>query len=275
MTTLNAASRDAFAEAERRLLAELDGATAETAAGLGEDLSAVARLLGRESGLRRAIADASAEAATREGLIRAVLGEKVGERAFVVLAAVVTARWSSPRELVHGIVLLGRTALLIGAEKDTRLDAVEDELFRLGRIVANQPDLERLLADPAGNVGGKTTLVRGLLSDKVEPVTLSLVEDLLHRWRGGDVVAEIDELAGAAAARRERSVAYVRTAIALTEAQQTRLIATLSRIYARQVALHLEVDPTVRGGLLIRIGDEVIDGTATGRLAALGRRLAG
>ncbi|APU13479.1 MULTISPECIES: F0F1 ATP synthase subunit delta [Actinoalloteichus] len=275
MTILNAASRDAFAEAERRLFAELDGATAEAAAGLGEDLSAVARLLGREAGLRRAVADASAESATREGLIRAVLGEKVGERSFAVLAAAVGARWSSPRELVHGIVLLGRTALLISAEKNGRLDAVEDELFRLGRIVASRSDLEQLLADPAGNVGGKTALVRGLLADKVESVTLALVEDLLHRLRGGDVVEEIDELAGAAAARRERSVAHVRTAVPLTEAQQTRLIATLSRIYARQVALHLEVDPTVGGGLLIRVGDEVIDGTAAGRLAALGRRLAG
>ena len=62
-----------------------------------------------------------------------------------VLVAVVTARWSSPRELVDGIESLARTTLLVRAERDGQLDSVEDELFRLGRIVAGTHDLERLL----------------------------------------------------------------------------------------------------------------------------------
>jgi F-type H+-transporting ATPase subunit delta len=70
-------------------------------------------------------------------------------------------------------------------------------------------------------------------------------------------------------------VAHVRSAIELSAEQQERLSATLTRIYSRPIALHVEVDASLAGGLLIKIGDEVIDGSVAGRLAALRRDLAG
>jgi len=54
-----------------------------------------------------------------------------------------------------------------------------------------------------------------------------------------------------------------------------RLAATLQRIYGRQVVAHVEIDPTVRGGLVVRVGDEVIDGSVAGQLDLLRRELAG
>ncbi|MBY8854062.1 F0F1 ATP synthase subunit delta, partial [Saccharothrix sp. MB29] len=44
---------------------------------------------------------------------------------------------------------------------------------------------------------------------------------------------------------------------------------------SRPIALHVEVDPALRGGLIVKIGDEVIDGSVAGRLAALRRDIAG
>jgi F-type H+-transporting ATPase subunit delta len=61
----------------------------------------------------------------------------------------------------------------------------------------------------------------------------------------------------------------------LSEQQEARLAATLQRIYERPIALHVEVDPEIQGGLVIKVGDEVIDGSATGRIDELRRRLAG
>jgi F-type H+-transporting ATPase subunit delta len=82
------------------------------------------------------------------------------------------------------------------------------------------------------------------------------------------------ELADLAAKRRQRSVAHVRSAVALTAEQVDRLTATLTTIYSRPIALHVEVDPALAGGLTIKIGDEIIDGSIAGRLAALRRNLA-
>ncbi|MGW3469727.1 F0F1 ATP synthase subunit delta [Saccharopolyspora sp. NPDC000995] len=273
-TLVNAASREALAATELQLLQATDGAQAAEITGLADELFGVAALLGRESTLRRALADASTDPRSREDLARGLLADKLGARALPVVVEAVRARWSSPTDLVDGLERLARTALLVQAERAGRLDAVEDELFRLGRIIGSQVDLERLLSAPTGDEAGKYAVVDQLIGGKVEPVTLSLVRQLVARPRGRRVSEGLEELAELSAKRRERSVAHVRSAIPLSDEQQQRLSRTLQRIYARPIAVHLEVDPGVEGGLLIRVGDEVIDGSITGRLQSLRRDLA-
>lgn len=299
--TFHAASRDALAAAELKLLDVLGSAkpttpaakpatrsrpakaapaaVAATPAGsadqLGEELFSVVRLLDSEVGLRRTLGDSSAEPDRRESLLTGLLSGKVGAETLEVLVAAVRERWSTPRELVDGIDRLGRIALLVRAERAGRLDAVEDELFRFGRIVAADTALEQALTDRAASGSAKAELVRSLLGGKAEAVTVALVEQLVVAPQGRPLVHGLGELAEEAAKRRERSVAYVVSPGPLSEQQQERLAATLNRIYARPIALHVEVDPAIQGGLVIRVGDEIIDGSATGRLDQLRRRLAG
>ncbi|MDI2028705.1 F0F1 ATP synthase subunit delta [Saccharopolyspora sp. TS4A08] len=273
-TLVNAASREAMAASQLQLLQATDGAQAAEITGLADELFGVAALLGRESTLRRALADASTDAQSRENLARGLLETKVGARALPVIVEAVRARWSSPNDLVGGLEQLARTALLVQAERAGRLDAVEDELFRLGRIIGSEVDLERLLSDPSGDPAAKTAVLDRLIEGKVEPVTLELVRQLVARPRGRRVSEGLEELAELSAKRRERSVAHIRSAFPLSAEQQDRLSRTLQRIYARPIALHLEIDPGVEGGLLIKVGDEVIDGSVTGRLQTLRRDLA-
>lgn len=277
MTLFHAASRDALAASEQKLLAALrsKAKTAVPAEQLGDELLSVVRLLDGEIGLRRVLGDSSAERERRESLLKQLLSGKVSAQALTVLTAAVGERWSTPRELVDGIDELGRTALLVHAEQEGRLDAVEDELFRFSRIVAADSELERALSDRTAPAASKAELVRELLGAKADSVTLRLVEQLVTVPRGRSVVGGLGELAAEAAKRRERSVATVVAPVPLTEQQEERLAATLARIYARPIALHVEVDPAIQGGLVIKVGDEVIDGSATGRIDELRRRLAG
>jgi F-type H+-transporting ATPase subunit delta len=63
--------------------------------------------------------------------------------------------------------------------------------------------------------------------------------------------------------------------VPLTEAQKQRLGAGLARMYGRDMHLNLEVDPTVLGGISVRVGDELINGTVAERLEEATRRMAG
>lgn len=277
MTLFHAASRDALAAAEQKLLRAL-GSKAKSAVPaeqIGDELLSVVRLLDGQPGLRRALGDSSAEAARRADLLKRLLSGKVSDQTLQVLVEAVGQRWSTPRELVDGFDELGRTALLVHAERAGRLDAVEDELFRFSRIVAADGDLERALTDRTAPPASKVSLVEELLGGKADAVTVRLVEALVTVPRGRTVVNGLGELAAEAAKRRERSVAYVVAPVPLTDQQEERLAATLQRIYSRPIALHVEVDPDVQGGLVIKVGDEVIDGSATGRIDELRRRLAG
>ncbi|GAB1509779.1 F0F1 ATP synthase subunit delta [Actinophytocola sp. KF-1] len=280
MTLFHAASREALATAEQKLLAVLSAKPAARAKGvsaeqLGDELLSVVRLLDGEIGLRRVLGDSSAERERREALLTQLLSGKVSAQALEVLTAAVGERWSTPRELVDGLDDLGRTALLVHAEQEGRLDAVEDELFRFSRIVAADSELERALSDRTAPPASKAALVRDLIGEKADGVTLRLVEQLVTTPRGRAVVTGLGELAAEAAKRRERSVATVVAPVPLTAQQEERLAATLQRIYSRPIALHVEVDPEIQGGLVIKVGDEVIDGSATGRIDELRRRLAG
>ena len=64
------------------------------------------------------------------------------------------------------------------------------------------------------------------------------------------------------------------SAIALDDATQERLAAALSRTLGRAVQVQVEVDPKVVGGLLIRVGDEIVDGSTLHRLREARRALA-
>ncbi|MFC4004863.1 F0F1 ATP synthase subunit delta [Prauserella oleivorans] len=271
--TLHAASREALGFAETRLDEVLGDAGTDPSA-VGEELLSVVDLLAREVGLRRAVGDGSSDPEARKRLVRTLLQGKVSDPALQVLDAVVGSRWSSPRELLDGLETVARTALLVSAEKSGKLDTVEDELFRIARIVEAEPELERALSDRVGPVAGKRTLVRNLVADKVDPVTRVLVEQVVARPRGRSIAFGVDELVKLAAARRSRSVAYVTSATELTAEQREQLSAKLERIYGRQITLHVEVDRAIGAGLVVRVGDEVIDGSAAGRLEALRRQLA-
>lgn len=271
---MNAASRDALAASELQLLQATDGAGPAEITGLADELFGVAALLRGESALRRALADASTAVESRQNLVRELMADRLGARALPVVVEVSGVRWSHPGDLVHALERLGRIALLVQAERAGRLDAVEDELFRLGRIIGGQPDLELLLSDPTADSDGKATVVADLVGGKVEDVTERLVRQLVSQPRGLHISDGLQELAELSAKRRERSVAHVRSAVPLSDEQHSKLASTLQRIYSRPIAVHLEVDPDVGGGLVIRVGDEVIDGSTSGRLQALRRDLA-
>ncbi len=65
------------------------------------------------------------------------------------------------------------------------------------------------------------------------------------------------------------TTARVTSAVPLTAEEQARLRASLGRRFGRELALALTVDPRILGGLIIRVGDVVIDGSLAGKLDAL------
>lgn len=272
-TTLHAASREALELAEGRL-GEILGDPGANPAVVGEELYAFAYLLSTEISLRRAVADASSEEAGRTRLVRNLLEGKVSEPTLQILDTVVAGKWSTPRELLEGTTVLGASALLIGAERDGTLETVETELFQAARVLTEESALDNVLADRTTPADSKRRLVRELFSGKLTSVTQTMLEQVAAQPRGRSVANALDKLAAQAARRRERSVAHVVTATELTEEQRGALTERLQRIYGRSMAVHVQVEPDLIGGLLIKVGDEVIDGSTAGRLRSVRGRLA-
>jgi F-type H+-transporting ATPase subunit delta len=266
-------SRASLAEAEERL-EPLTGPQAD-AAGLGGDLFAVAGLLSGAPALRRALTDPSRPPRARSGLVTRLLDGRVSQDSAGLVAAMAGSRWSAPGDLVEAIEQLAVEAVTAAADQAGRLDELEDELFRFGRIVRGQPDLRAALTNPFADPDGKRRLIGELLAGKVSPEALRLIEQAATNPLGRSLDASLEDYARIAAQRRERLVAEVHVAVPLTDAQRGRLAAALTESYGHRVHLNMVLDPRLTGGMTIQVGEELIDASVATRLAEARRRLAG
>ncbi len=272
-SVLQSASREALRAAAARLDEHIDVTGAADLKRLADDLFAVFGLLDREHALRRALADPATSSGARSGLADRLFDGKIGRPALDVVSDVVKSRWSRAGDLLEGLESLARAAAFGVAEKNGSLDRVEDELFRFGRILDREPELSRLLSDTATPVDKRVSLLRDVLVGKVTPVTATLLEQAVRNPRSRNLVVAAEELSELAAARRDRYVAHVRTPVRMTGEQEQRLTDTLTRLYGRPISLQVELDPDLLGGLVVRVGGELIDGSVAGRLAAARRAL--
>jgi F-type H+-transporting ATPase subunit delta len=270
---MQAASREALGAATGRLDAHVDSSSAAELASLGDDLFAVLRLLNGEPALRRALADPSTDAGARSSLADRLFNGKIGRTALDTVSDLVSSRWSRSADLEDALETLARRATLGVAEKNNTLDDVEDELFRFGRILDREPRLATLVGDRSTPVEGRVGLLKQVLGGKVSATTATLLEQTVRvpQARGLDRAAE--ELSELAAARRDRYVAHVRTPVRLSADQEGRLAESLTRLYGRPISLQVELDPGLLGGLVVKVGDELIDGSVAGKLAAARRNL--
>jgi F-type H+-transporting ATPase subunit delta len=275
---MQGASRDALAQSWAFVEHELsDGSDA---AAVGEELFGVVAVIDAQAGLRRALSDPSTDGDRKAALVDAVFGSHVSDVTLRVVTEVVRARWSRTRDLADSLETLAVLAELIQADAHPgsghhagESDDVEDELFRFGRIVEANAALRAALADPALPDENKVSLVNALVEDKARPVTVRLLTQVATRPRGRSPEDAIADYTDIASRRRARLVARVTTAVGLTDAEIVRLQAALAGLYGHEVHLQIEVDADIVGGVVVQVGDEVLDGSVAGRLADARRRL--
>ena len=152
------------------------------------------------------------------------------------------------------------------ARAEGTLDEVEDELFRFGRSLESSDSLRTTLTDGQIPPAMRQAVLEDLLGGRASATTTQLLSFVVGSGRAGDLPAIISTLVERAAATKSRAVAEVRSAVALTDDQKTRLSAALANATGKQVELKVIVDPTVLGGLVAQVGDTVIDGSVRSRL---------
>ncbi|BBY76087.1 ATP synthase subunit b-delta [Mycolicibacterium parafortuitum] len=267
---LRAASREALAELVKKFESVADGADSGTLTTLADNLAAVAKLLLAEPTLTKHLAQATDDSAPKVRLAERLFDGKVDGNALEIVKTAAAQRWSVESNLIDGLEHVARLALLTRAERDGQSEEVEDQLFRVGRVLDEQSRLSRLLADTTVPADKRVELLNKVLEGAggVNPTVSALLTQTVELLRGEPADSVVSDLAELAVTRRGEAVAEVKAAADLSEQQRTRLKEILSRIYGTPVSVQLDIDPEVLGGLLITVGDEVIDGSISSRLDA-------
>lgn len=248
--------------------------------GLGEQLFGVVDLLDSSGPLRRALTDPARDASDRTALAERLLGGRVADEAMDVVRRLVGSRWSAPRDLADAVEQLAVLATVAGGAgadegvgSDDGVGRVEEELFRVERLLSGDRGLRSAVADRYAPEEARTALLDRLLGDRVAPGTLRLVHRAAVRSRGLTPERALSTYGELAAEWRRRVVALVTTAVPLRDDQRQRLVDVLSRQYGRAVHLDAAVDPEVVGGVRLEVGGELVDSTLAARLDETRRRL--
>jgi F-type H+-transporting ATPase subunit delta len=232
---------------------------------VAEELLSFVRLLRAEPQLRKALADITVSADVKKAVLDDLFGERSdsGTRAVLQLLAAEEVPGSELQDMAADLAV---QAVLAQAEGEDVLREVEDELFRFARTLDSQPDLRSALTDPVLPLDRKQALLDDLVRGKVRMQTASLLRFIVQYRPERDIGEAILDLADLAAARRERVVVEARTAVPLDEERRRRLAEAISRATGKSVDLEVVEDPDVVGGVVARIGSEVIDGTVRRKL---------
>jgi F-type H+-transporting ATPase subunit delta len=150
-------------------------------------------------------------------------------------------------------------ALLIVTEKRGQTARVLEDLKGVAQVLAPGGRAANFLGSPGVKTEDKRKLLRSALEPQVDRSTLVFVDLLIRKQRLGEFPTIVTEFEALVEELQGIQRAQVVSAVPLAEAERERLHRELERMTRRKVRLHADVDPALLGGVLVRLGDRVID----------------
>ena len=160
-------------------------------------------------------------------------------------------------------------ALNLVASAEGHSDRVEEELFRLARAYEGSDQLRDTLTDIHIPHAKRAQVISDVLEGKASAATIALASMVVGSGRAKDLPAIVDAMVRKGAANRSHAVAEVRSAVPLSEDQKSRLAQALSQRTGQTIEIRTIVDPSIQGGIVTQIGDNIIDGSVRSKLSKL------
>jgi F-type H+-transporting ATPase subunit delta len=166
-------------------------------------------------------------------------------------------------------------ALMSLAKSHNLVDRFGDDIVSLLGVLKESQDLEAFLANPITNAEAKKGVIRQIVGDSLHPYLLNFLLLLVDRRRIGFVGGIFRKFQALLRELRQTVLAEVTSAVELTDAQKQAVREkVVSMMGAQQVELETRIDPSLIGGVIIKVGSQVIDASLKGQLRRIGIRLA-
>jgi F-type H+-transporting ATPase subunit delta len=163
-------------------------------------------------------------------------------------------------------------ALMAAAGADSAVDRTAKDLETIAAVMAASADLRRMVSSPVVSPAKKAAVFGEIFGARVAGGTMEFLDLLIRKQREphlGDIIEQFGVL------RDEKFgivTVQVTTAVALTAAEEEDLHARLERYTKKKVRVRIAIDAAIRGGLVVRIGDTVLDASIKRQLELLRER---
>lgn len=152
------------------------------------------------------------------------------------------------------------------AEKNNKVEEYIQDLKEIVSIINSNEELKKIIIHPEISIARKKEVFSNLFKEHIDPELLSFLMLLISKDRIVELEKKVIELEKIHLERQNKVLAEVKTVIPLTEEERTALIKKLEKKCDKTVILKEVIDPSIIGGVYVRIGNDVIDGTIKSKL---------
>lgn len=174
---------------------------------------------------------------------------------------------SASNAIVTGVAGRYASALFDLAKDAGNLDAVESDLAGMKRLIRESDDFATLIKSPILSRDEQTAGMQAILSAAgASDLTTRFMGVVIENRRLFTLEDIVEAFAALLADHKGETTAEVASAVSLSQAQEEALRATLTARLGRQVILDATVDPSLLGGLVVRVGSRMIDSSLRTKL---------
>lgn len=164
-------------------------------------------------------------------------------------------------------------ALLLSVVEKGMVDKAYDQFLSLKELVAKDKSLVNFLSAPQVLDGNKLSLVRDVFSSRMEKLFVEFLVVLVNKNRVNFLPEVIDEFARLVEAERGIGRVTVISAVELNDGERAKLKEKLHNKTKLEIILEEKVDPSIIGGMIIIVHNEIIDGSVSHGLNAVEEQL--
>ncbi len=155
------------------------------------------------------------------------------------------------------------------ADEKNMITEYEQEATQIIEILEEETNFINLLVHPSILLEEKIELVRNVFEDRVTDDFVGLMILCIKKGRQNIIIDILQEFVDMAKEHRGFIKATVTSAIELTNKQLAQIQQNLEKSTNKQIELQALVDSNILGGLIIRVGDKVVDGSIKGQIESL------
>ena len=165
-------------------------------------------------------------------------------------------------------------ALFDLGEKDNRLDEYDADLQKINATFSSSTDLVMFLEHPTVNIDDKKEIIDSIFKNQVSQYILNLMKLLLERNRIFIFTAIVNNFHIILNKKRNIMLARVITAVEISDEIKNRVKSKLENKFSKRVELESRINPEIIAGMIVEIGDKVLDGSIKTKLENMKRQLA-